>query len=431
MVSENGKTKFNEQIKGTEHFNFLYFSELLKKPVCIEKIKNRIGKLDDIVFSLNEPYPKAVGIYIEHGWGKPTEFIPWPKVIKIEDDAIFVRPPDDGNKFPPFVDQHGWILMEKHLMGKTVLDIDGRTTEVVNDIQFIEAQGQLALVHVDISFAGFFRRWGFGKFQWVKSNFISWKYVQPLSVEDAVSTDIVTLSITRKQMLELPSEDLADILEELPDYEQQVLFSSLDSEKAAETLIEAEPRAQRKIIANLREERARKILSGMTIPHLASLFSVLPHDDVSELMSYLNKEQAERVHNILSDREISAKDMMSQDYTITSKTETASSVLNKIKTSGKEPRSLSYIYVVEEDGKSILGVVDLRELIITADHITMADIMVSPVVTVEEDDLLEDISEMFEKYHYRLFPVVDSHDLILGVVYHQDIMKNASIRLKK
>jgi Mg/Co/Ni transporter MgtE len=78
-----------------------------------------------------------------------------------------------------------------------------------------------------------------------------------------------------------------------------------------------------------------------------------------------------------------------------------------------------------------LGVVDLRELIITADHITMADIMVSPVVTVEEDDLLEDISEMFEKYHYRLFPVVDSHDLILGVVYHQDIMKNASIRLKK
>ena len=65
------------------------------------------------------------------------------------------------------------------------------------------------------------------------------------------------------------------------------MFSALDSEKAAETLMEAEPRAQRQIIANLRQERARTILSEMSVPQLADLFSVLPHDDMVELMALL------------------------------------------------------------------------------------------------------------------------------------------------
>src|SRR5208283_5574133 len=102
----------------------------------------------------------------------------------------------------------------------------------------------------------------------LKDRFISWRYVQPLSLEDAVATDTVSLSITRAQIGELPSEDLADALEELSGKEQQAVFSALDSEKAAETLMEAEPRAQRQIIANLRQERARTILREMSVPQL-------------------------------------------------------------------------------------------------------------------------------------------------------------------
>ena len=56
--------------------------------------------------------------------------------------------------------------------------------------------------------------------------------------------------------------------------------------------MEAEPRAQRQLIANLRQERARTILSEMSVPQLADLFSVLPHDDMMELMALLPKEQA-------------------------------------------------------------------------------------------------------------------------------------------
>ena len=422
-VSSTNKLIKPDRPRGVDSFRFFYFSELVKRPICIGKINNRIGRLSDLVFTLTEPFPEVAGIYIEHGWGKPTEFIPWERVMRIEEDAIFVEPPEGGKTYPPFVDQPGWILLDKHLMGRTVLDTYGRRCEVVNDIHLFEGEGHFLLVHVDISMSGFLRRVGLGRLRWIKDNLISWKYVQPFSVEDAVTTDKVTLSITRKQLLELPSEDLADVLEELPGEEQHALFSALDSEKAAETLIEAEPRAQRQIIAKLREERARTILSEMSIPQLANLFAVLPHNHKTDLMGLLNKGQAEQVRTILSKRDVMAINIMSSDYMVVLQNEKAGEVLEKIKHSGWEPKNISYLYVVKDQVRTLVGVVDLRELVLAADNLTIADIMTSPVVTAEENDIQEDLVVMFEKYHYRMIPVVDRDDRVLGIIHYNDVMK--------
>ncbi len=413
---------------GTGSYRFLYFSGLLKTPVCAGKIKDRIGKLTDLVFLLKEPYPEAVGLYLEHGWGKPTEFIPWDRVLRVEDDAIFVKPAEGGGPYPAFVDQPGWILLDAHLMGRTILDMDGRRIEVVNDVHLMEAKGRMLLVHVDTSFNGFLRRWGLGKLRWIKDNFISWKYVQPLSVEDAASTDKVSLSIHRRQILELPSEDLADALEELRGEQQQALFSALHSEKAAETLLEAEPRAQRQLIAKLRKERANTILSEMSVPQLVNLFTVLPHDHVTELTALLPPATGERIRAILAEREVTARSLMSADYVAVRKGTTVKEALERIRGSKLEPRSVSYVYVVDEDGQTLAGVVDLRELLLATDGSTVDAVMASPVVSAEDNDVREDLEDLFAKYHYRLIPVVDPKDRILGVVRFNDVMKGLAAR---
>src|SRR5579864_5523470 len=123
-------------------FTLHFFTDLLGHPVCETRKEFRIGNLTDLVFRLNEPYPEAVGIFISHGWGNPTEFIPWDRVIRVADGAIFVMPPASGEHYPPFVDQPGWILLDDHLMGKEVLDIEGRRVEIVNDIQLVESRGR-------------------------------------------------------------------------------------------------------------------------------------------------------------------------------------------------------------------------------------------------------------------------------------------------
>ena len=240
--------------------------------------------------------------------------MPWNRVVRIEKNAIIVQPPEDGTAYPPFVDQPGWMLLDQHLMGKTILDTDGRRVEVVNDVHLLESKGRLIIVHVDISFNGFLRKWGLGNLRWISDNLISWRYVQPFSLEDAARTDAVSLSVTKEQAREMPGEDLADVLEVLSGEEQEAFFSALDAEKAAEALVHAEPRAKRQLIEDLPKERARTILAELSIPQIADLFSVLPHDDVTDLMQMLPEERAENIQQILYKQEVTVKDLMSSDY---------------------------------------------------------------------------------------------------------------------
>ncbi len=412
---------------GDQTFRFLYFSELLKRPICAGKIRDRIGRLDDLVVSVGDhaPYPEAVGILVEHGWGKPTEFVPWNRVLRIDDDAIFVKPSDDGNPYPPFVDQPGWMLVGRHLMGRTVLDTDGRRIEAVNDVHLLESGGRLAVVHVDTSFNGFLRRWGLGRLKLIKDSFISWKYVQPLSVEDAVATDKVSLSVTRRQLQELPPEDLADALEELSGQEQVALFSALDSQTAAETLSEAEPRAQRQLIAGMRKERAKTVLSEMSVPQLADLFSVLPHDQQTALMTLIPEAEAERVRAILAEREATAGALMSSDFVAVQKTTKVGEVLAQLRRSGRDSRILSYLYVVAGDDNVLVGVVDLRELVLAPDDAEISTVMTSPVASADETLPRDDLEELLAKYHFRMLPVVDAKDHLKGVVYFNEIVKAA------
>ncbi len=416
-------------IEAFRDFQFLWFSEFQRRNVCAGKITNRLGKPADLVFQLAEPLPIAVGIYMEHGWGKPTEFIPWNRVVSIDPDAIFVKPPEIGKVYPPFVDQPGWILVNQHLMGKTILDIDGRRVEVVNDVHLLYSTGRMVIVHVDVSFNGFLRKWGLGSMRWIKDRMITWRYVQPLSVEDAASTDALSLSVKKNQAMDLPGEDLADVLEELSGTEQQAFFSALDSEKAAETLTHAEPRAKRQLIATLRKERAQTILSELSVPQLADLFSVLPHHDMARLMEMLPPKKAERINRIISEQEVTARQLMSSDHMIFPREATVGEVLQTLRSTHPEPHTISYVYVVAENN-ILMGVVDLRELVLEDEQKRIGDLMVTSVVVAEEDDTREDLRELFIKYHYRMIPVVDAEDHILGVINYNDIIQDLVVRTK-
>src|SRR5512140_2328529 len=231
----------------------------------------------------------------------------------------------------------------------------------------------------------------------------------------------------RALIADIPEEDLADALEELSGEEQQAVFSALDSEKAADVLSEAEPRAQRQLIANLRLDRARTILSEMSPQRVAALFTILPHDNRSELMNLLAKEQADEVAEILTLDESVAESAMSDDFLAVPPTLKVGDMLRDIRASHRENDAISYIYIVDSD-QTLIGVADLRDLVLASDDTTLGELMVETVVCAGPDDAREDLSELFDRYHYRMIPIVDDHHRLMGVVYYKDVKGPAPAR---
>ena len=238
------------------------------------------------------------------------------------------------------------------------------------------------------------------------------------------TSETLQLSVAHAQLQDLPKEDLADALEELSGEAQTALFSALETDKAAETLTETEPRAQRQIMANLRKERAMTILASLSTPQLVDLLTVLPHEDQLELLELLPEPRQTKVRNLLSDREATASDFMDSDYLTIAPTATVAEAKALIRASGLEAHAISYLFVMTE-GSPILGVVDARQILVAADDSSMEAEMTSPVVSAEVDDVREDLTAVFTKYHFRMIPVVDAEDRIQGVVHYNDIMKSS------
>jgi magnesium transporter len=146
-------------------------------------------------------------------------------------------------------------------------------------------------------------------------------------------------------------------------------------------------------------------------------------------MGLLPAEEARRVQAIMSEREADARDLMSSEFYTASREAKVGEVLKDIRTNKREHDAITYIYVISPE-KTLHGVVDLRELVLAGDEQTMGDLMGSPVVSADDDDVREDIAELFAKYHYRMLPVVDKQDHLLGVVRYNDIMKGLVTRAK-
>jgi magnesium transporter len=119
--------------------------------------------------------------------------------------------------------------------------------------------------------------------------------------------------------------------------------------------------------------------------------------------------------------------LLTQTYVALAPEATVENALAVIRNNTFDATDISYLYTTGKDNL-LLGVVDLRELVLAAPLTILSELTASPVVSVMTTDQREDLTEIFAKYHFRMVPVVDESDHLLGVVHYNDVMKGLSVR---
>ena len=80
-----------------------------------------------------------------------------------------------------------------------------------------------------------------------------------------------------------------------------------------------------------------------------------------------------------------------------------------------------YFYVINENGK-LLGVLDIKELLMADPTNMLKDVMVENVITLKCDSTMKEAASTFLRYGFRALPVVDDNEVIQGVVPYRDVM---------
>ena len=123
------------------------------------------------------------------------------------------------------------------MLDNQIVDVQGAKVHRVNDVQLLTSSGKTFMVNVDIGTTGLLRRLGFERTisavagllgKSIDHEMISWKYVQTL--EESRGPDPIHLAVEHRELSELHPGELADILEDLNQYERLALLRSVGTE---------------------------------------------------------------------------------------------------------------------------------------------------------------------------------------------------------
>jgi magnesium transporter len=404
---------------------FFFISELVGDKV-IQQPKAVIGRLKDLELKLGGPYPEVKNVIVSRTFGRPPLAIPFSCVVAIDRRKTLVDVPE-GVTLKEFKEGPETILIKDMILDKRIIDTDEYEVEVVYDIHLLHAEGRMLVVHVDVSKAGMLRRLRLG---WLarllyssvrEQRLLPWRYVQALPSDLSRFRGDVKLNIPWDKIRDIHPADLADILEELSGEERMTLFNSLDTETAAETLEETEPRVQRQLVESLRRERIVELLNTMTPAQIADILEILPRFEAEALKGALAREVSTKVNELLSQHEVRLSSIATPHYLALAETATVNDALMRFRDKTHRYDIVMYVYVVAPDG-TLKGVIDIRELIQAGPEETLGTLMTEQVVALSPDDTLADAALEFAKYDFRSLPMVDKQGKLIGAIRHKDLL---------
>jgi len=403
----------------------IFLSDLLNAAVMVKGKK--IGSLADLIIVETTKIPEVRSIFVHRPFGNPSLVIPWEKITEISNRRITA----DLSDIKPYESQpaEDAILLRDYVLDKKVLDLEENEVEVVYDIRLVQRNKKLYVTDVDTGRIARLRRLGlkplanllYPSTDGRDDPMISWTYIQPLPTNIGSFAGNVKLNVLKEKLADMHPVDLADIIEEL-DHEQRVIvFSSLDTEQASDTLEEIEPNVQRDIIASLTKEKVVQLLNEMTPGQAADILSVLPSTDARVIIAALNPDNARKIQSIIGKQEEQVINLTTQKILKFLPDTIVERVQNDFPRYARDKDVIMYIYVVDEH-ETLLGVIDLKELLKADDQMHLRDIMIENVISLSTDSTLKEASQQFARYDFRALPVTDGEHHLVGVIPYRDVM---------
>ncbi len=407
---------------------FYNFSDLLGQPVRYEDEARPFGKLYDIGASTYTSYPLSISLDISTRDGRTI--LPWSAVkILTEKETILKRTSETA----PTAD----FWARRDVLDDQVVDVSGAQVLRVNDIHLIYSENKLIFGHVEVGLLGILRRLRFERFvaflaQWLfdytlKDTFVTWRHIQVMS-PGGIPGGVKVSKISEERLADIHPAELADILEQLGVKDRQVLFNSLSVETAADTLEEINPEFQRTLVSQGEPGRAADILEEMPPDEAADVLRDLG-PDAQGLINHMDHESAAEVQTLLAHEEESAGGVLDTNCLEALTTETAASILEKLRSLPPDVKIYNLIYVVDEN-RLLKGVISLRGLFRAAPDSLLGTIMDEVLVQVSPSTRLKEVARDFAKYGFQALPVVDENGTFKGIVRYDSVLSHLADFLK-
>ncbi len=233
-------------------------------------------------------------------------------------------------------------------------------------------------------------------------------------VEAIRNEDAATL---RQILEEIHPYDMAQALLEL-DEEERILFAKLTDEELADLLEELDYEEQEALLETMGPIRGVRIIERMAPDDAADYLGELDETDKEEILNKLDPESADDIRQLLAYPENTAGGLMTTDFFVLYQHDTVEKAIDRLRNLAPDAESVYYLFVLD-DAHRLIGVVSLRELIISSPETMVEEIMSERVVSVPVDMDQEEVARTMGNYSFLALPVVKG-EVMVGVITVDD-----------
>ncbi|WP_315071506.1 magnesium transporter MgtE N-terminal domain-containing protein [uncultured Clostridium sp.] len=399
-------------------FKSVYLSRILDRKIYT-KNNEVFGTLKDLAVDVNFKNPKVTRAVIKTKNG--IKFIDFENIDISKNKRQYklvcneVKESDLGNL----------LLLKKYVLDKQIIDVNGRKVVRANDVRLIILDSGMFIAAVDIGMEGILRRIGIAK----PLKRLGVKVQSKLMLWDDIATSFaskdISLSKSYNKLHTLHPSDLADIIEDFDANTGAIIFSGLDTSKAADVLEELEEDVQVNLLRTLSTDKAADILEEMPADEAADVLDGLQEDKAEELLSNMEKEASDEIRELMEYEDNLVGSIMTTDFISCPIDYTVADVINDIRSADEEIEQFYYIYVVNDVNK-LMGVVSLRELIISPLDKKIEEFMSKKVIYMRDEEKIRYLAKNIIKYNLFAMPVVDEQMHLIGSVSLIDIVYEIS-----
>jgi magnesium transporter len=227
----------------------------------------------------------------------------------------------------------------------------------------------------------------------------------------------------KRELKESEPLEIAEIIEDLHNFDAILLFRLLPRELAKETFQHLSHDEQEKIIEGLAMNTGKitSLLNDLEPDDRTAFLEELPGRVTQRLMQLLSAEERRIATQLLGYPEESVGRLMTPEYVAVKPGFTIDQALAHIRKFGKNSETLNVIYVVNENGR-LIDDIKIKEIILASPDQPITDIMDNKFTALSALDDQEVAIRVFQDYDRVALPVIDTNDVLLGIVTVDDVM---------
>ncbi|KRG40467.1 magnesium transporter [Stenotrophomonas pictorum JCM 9942] len=229
------------------------------------------------------------------------------------------------------------------------------------------------------------------------------------------------LGPVRRLVNTLAPAEIGNLLESLPPGKREVVWGLVDPEDDGEVLVHVGDEVRESLLADMDPDEIIAAVEDLDIDDLADLVEDLPDTVIDEVLKSMDRENRERLEQVLSYPEDTAGRLMNPDVVTVRADVNVDVVLRYLRLRGELPDHTDHLFVVSRRHQ-YLGRLSLAALVTHEDSTPINRLIDDEQPAIDVGESAEEVARQFSDHDWVSAPVVDDNNILLGRITIDDVV---------